>query len=99
MTFTLVKRLAFFIRKLRPRLRVRIATPHEAIDHMCVNILIPSLNPAINEYLERDQVSGCIEAISADAFNYTDAVTAETTRITLPKIPAAIGPLLQQLGY
>ena len=41
MAHTFSKRLAFFIRRLKPRLRVVISTPERFLNHKALNIYVP----------------------------------------------------------
>ena len=75
------KRSAFFIRQLRPRLRVLINMPDGPIDHLAVNLIIPSFNVQMNRWLDRDGIGGVITAKAADSFTYIDALSGVTTEI------------------
>ena len=100
MSFTLAKRLAHFIRRAKPRLKTVISTPDKAIDHLAVNLIVPSWNRELNAtWFDRSNLSGIITAKDECRFEYLDSVTGITTKHELPAVPAAVGDLLQQLGY
>jgi hypothetical protein len=94
---TIAQRLRHAIRQLKPQLRCEVHTVNEHRDARALTIWVPSWNSQLNRYLDRDQVDGCINAISATEFDYTNAT--KTTRISLPPFPSAIDEALDQLGY
>jgi hypothetical protein len=99
MAFTVAKRLRFYIGQLKPKLRVVIQTPQEPIDRRALNLIIPNFNDKINKWLERDAICGVLTAVDPNHLTYLCAITGGQTEIILPKIPTAVGELLQQLGY
>ena len=99
MAHVFAKRLAFFVRRLKPRLRVIISTPERFLNAKALNIYVPSNSAEINGWLDRAHISGVFNAHSAERADFIDAVSGEATSISLPKTPAAVGELLSQLGY
>lgn len=91
------KRLAFFIRRLKPRLRVVISTPERFLNHKAVNLYIPAYSSEINKWLDRSRISGIFNARSAEHGDFIDAVTGEATSLRLPPVPKAATDLLEQL--
>jgi hypothetical protein len=97
--YTTSRRLAALIQKVRPKLRVFVRTPHHntALDERRgVTFLTASLNHDLNQnFLDRDRISGVINAPDGDTFTYTDASTAEVTKFKLPTLPKAVDALLK----
>jgi hypothetical protein len=98
---TLSKRLAHFIRRERPRLKVQIRSTVAAVGEHDVNalsLITPSFNPNQNRSICRN-FDGIVNAIEPDRFEYTDAISGKQTTIDLPRMPAHVTELLSELGY
>jgi hypothetical protein len=54
------KRLAYFVRRLKPRLRVVISTPERFLNPRAVNIFIPSYSREVNSWVNRSNITGII---------------------------------------
>ena len=93
------KRLAFFIRRLKPRSRVVISTAERIADPKVINLYIPSYSSEINSWLDRPGVTGAIRAHDGEHGTFIDAITGEMTKISLPPVPKAASDLITQLGY
>jgi hypothetical protein len=93
------KRLAFYIRRLKPRSRVVISTAERIADLKVINLYIPSYSSEINSWLDRAGVTGVIRAHDAEHGTFIDAVSGVMTPLTLPPMPRAASDLIAQLGY
>jgi len=80
-------------------MRFILTTPDRMPDDKAVYFFEPSYNPEQNYWLNKDAVSGVVQAHSASKFTFTDATNGQSTEIVLPRTPTAVHHVLTQLGY
>ena len=91
------KRLAHYARQQKPKLRVVIGTPERMPDPKALTLFVPSYNREINRYLDRDGISGVVNALDANRFYFISAMTGETSQHILPPLPKSINDLIDKL--
>ena len=62
-------------------------------------LVIPSMSREINRWLDRDGISGVVNAFDASRFYFISAMTGETSQHILPPLPKSINDLIDELGY
>ena len=96
---TVAKRLAHHARQKWRRLKVTIGTPERTPDPKALSLIIPSMSRELNRWLDRDGISGVVNALDASRFYFISALTGETSQHVLPSLPCAVSELLEQMGY
>jgi hypothetical protein len=89
--------LAHIARQQWRRLRVLIGTPEKTPDPRALTLFVPSYNREINRWLDRENISGVIDALDESRFYFISAADGETTQYTLPPLPRAVDDLINEL--